>query len=105
GSQRHADGLRTSAGGAHGVGERVDVVGAVMMAAVDKEGGGSRDAARIGAGDVLCDALGMLSRAQFAPEALDVEPDLGGDAPQLLRGERPLAGVHGGVHLPEVSLR
>src|SRR5205823_12306079 len=72
---------------------------------VDEEGRRSRDAARIGAGDVLGDALGVLAPPYFPPEAVDVEADLRRDAAQLLRCQCLSVGAHGVVHLPEATLR
>ncbi len=49
---------RADARGAHGRGERADVVGAVVAAAVDEERRRAGDAAEVGAVDVLGDARG-----------------------------------------------
>ncbi len=56
---------RASACGAHRLGQRVDVVGAVVAAPVDEERRRARDAARVGARDVLCHSRRILVVAQL----------------------------------------
>src|SRR5580700_7824147 len=60
------------------LGQRVDVVHAVVAPAVDEKRRGARHAALVGAGDVLADPLGVRARAQLVPEAIDVEAKVGG---------------------------
>ena len=92
---RLGDELRAAPRCAHCFCKRVHVVCAVVAAAVDEERRRSRDAARIGAGDVLGDALGMLAPAHFPPEAIDVEADLRRDSAQLLSRQCLFAGERG----------
>src|SRR6266496_6102006 len=56
------------AGGAHGL-EGVDVVGAVVAAAVDDEGGRAGDGAEVGAVDVLYDPRGAGMLLEILCEA------------------------------------
>jgi hypothetical protein len=76
------------AGGTHGLGERVDVVGAVVATAVDEEGRRSVDATEIGAVDVVGHARHADPFAQVVREALDIEPELHGVAVWVVYVER-----------------
>ena len=91
-------------GGSDGVGECVDVVDAVVAAAVDEEGGRAGDAALVGARDVLADTRLVLAPAQLVGEAVDVEAELLGVAGEVGWGQRVLVAEQGVVHLPEFAL-
>ena len=56
---------RAPARGGHRGAERVDVVGAVVAAAVDEEGRRAGDAALVGAGDVFADPRRVLAAVQL----------------------------------------
>src|SRR5919204_596787 len=90
---------------AHARGEGGHVVGAVVMLAVDEERGGAGHPARVGAAHVLVDALGVLVVAELLVEAVDVESELQGVAPEVTRRELVLVGKQQIVHLPERALR
>src|SRR5580704_1099285 len=57
------------------LGQRLQVVRAVVAPAVDEERWRARDAARVGAGDVLGDSRCVNAAAQLIPKSLDVEAD------------------------------
>src|SRR3954451_24617325 len=85
-----ARGGGASACRADGDGQRGEVVGALVALAVDEEARRPRNAARVRAGDVLGDAVGMAVAVDVVPEAIAVEAELGGVAAQLQRRERVL---------------
>ena len=72
--------LGSGLGSRYLVGEGVDVVDAVVAAAVDEEGRRAGHRALVGARDVLADPRGVLSPAQLVGEAVDVEIELAGVA-------------------------
>src|SRR3954453_14686112 len=68
----------------HGRGEGRDVVRAVMALAVDEEAGRAGHAARVGAGHVLRDPVGVHLADQRLAEPLEIEPQLLGVASEVL---------------------
>src|SRR6266576_1028605 len=91
--------------GAHRLGERADVVGAVVAFAVDEEGGRAGDAAQVGRVHVRGD-LGLSGViAQVASEPFGVQAELAGVADQVFGRQRVLVVQQLVVHLPELALR
>jgi hypothetical protein len=93
------------AGRSHGGGERGDVVGAVVAAAVDEGNVGVPETPLRSA---LSTSLGNLGGtgvlAQIVAEAIDVESQLLGVAHEILGTEGVLVGEEKVVHLPEGAL-
>src|SRR5581483_4361172 len=56
--------------------QRLDVVGAVVAAAVDEEGRGAAHVAEVGAVDVLCDPRRADMGLELLGEPVDVEREL-----------------------------
>ena len=75
-----------------------------MTTAVDEEGWRARDAAEVGAVDVLGDPRRAGALAESVGEPLDVEPELLGVANEILRLQLVLVGEEQVVHLPERAL-
>src|SRR5204862_88995 len=69
-------GCCAGAGDTHDLRERLDVVGAVVAAAVDEEGGRAGDVAEVGAVNILGDPGGAGVLLEIVDEAIDVEPEL-----------------------------
>src|SRR5919201_3510226 len=93
-----------SACGADCAGELVDVVGAVVTAAVDEERWRAGDPAEICAVDVLRDASCADVMLEIIAEPFDVEPEPLGTRDQIRLLERGLFGEQQVVHLPEGAL-
>ena len=75
-----------------------------MAATVDEERRRARDAAEVGAVDVLGDPGSAGALAESVRELLDVEPELLGIADEILPLQRVLVGEEQVVHLPERAL-
>ena len=82
-------------------GERRDVVGTLVAAAVDEEGRRPRDAALVGARDVAATRGAYSRRRTSSQKPLDVEAELLGVAAHVHRQQLVLVGDQQVVHLPE----
>src|ERR1700733_7917127 len=91
-------------GGLDGGGEGVDVVAAVVAAAVDEECRGARHAAEVGRVHVRSDAGGSGAAGEVGAEPLGVQAGLGGVAEQVGQEQGVLAAQQEVVHGPEGAL-
>src|SRR5438094_759727 len=80
-------------GGSYGRRKGVDVVGAVVAAAVDEEGRCPGDTAQVGAVDVFGDAGSADVALHAVGEAFDVEPELLGVGGEVVRSRRGRSAV------------
>src|SRR4051794_34985572 len=94
----------TRARATHGRGEGRDVVRAVMAPAVDEEAGRAGDAAGVGAGHVLRDAVGVHLPDHRLAEALEIEPQLLRVASEVIGSQLGLVRDEPLVHSPERAL-
>src|SRR5437764_10964999 len=101
GGRREGQLARPALGRADFLGQRVEVVDAVVPAAVDEERRRAGDTALIGAGHILADARGVLAPAQLVAEAIDIEAELACIPDQVAGGQLALVAEQEVVHVPE----